>query len=92
MWSRRTWILIMVGTTHSGIFTVRRYTMWWRRKRKNEVRGVSCLKMQIVEIARSFRPPFFVLSFTKVLSDSPLPWLVFSALLTCSTISADTEK
>jgi len=35
---------------------------------------MSYLKMQIVEIARSFRPPFFFffLSFTKTLSDSPL--------------------
>ena len=35
------------------------------------MRGVSPLKMRILEIARSFRPPFF-LSFTKILSESPL--------------------
>ena len=36
------------------------------------MRGVSDLKMQIIEIARSFPPAFFFLSFTKILSDSPL--------------------
>jgi len=36
MWSRQIWILTMVGTAHSGIFTVPRYTTWWRRKRKRK--------------------------------------------------------
>jgi len=68
MWSHRTWILTTVGTAHSGIFTVRRYTTWWRRKRKSKVRDerfrcvVSYLKMQIVEIAPLLPPAF---SFTR---------------------------
>jgi len=65
LWSRRTLNLIMVGTAHSGIFMVRRYTTWWRKKRGRVNFATSAfgayLKIQIVEIARSFRPPFFFL-------------------------------
>ena len=59
----------MAGRARIGIFTARRYTTWLKRKRKSNgsngslvlvVRGVSSLKLQIVEIARSFRPFLFV--------------------------------
>src|SRR5712691_1163184 len=58
----------MAGRARIGIFTVRPYTTWLRRKRKSNgsngsrvlvVRGVSSLKLQIVEITRSFHPFLF---------------------------------
>ena len=79
MWSRRTWILTMVWTAHSGIFTVRRYTTWWMSKskvREERFRCVVCHPCSENSDCQNcpLPPPafFFLLSFTKILSGSLL--------------------